>query len=274
MELGIEIADHLGDNWNELYNRAGTNEPLKKLLEEVNADCVNNHDEVQKVTPELIKKTIKEKIKPNKTDPEFDLMTNGFKHGPDELSNHIATLIKLMLIHGQVSSNLLICAILPLIKNSNGKTDDSGNYRGIGLSALFLKIFDWVVLILYEKELNTDCNQFGSQANSSATLCSWTAIEVINYYKRQGSPVYACLLDYRKAFDLVNQEKMFKLLIKKKISLIFIRLFIVIYLCQRCYVRWQDTRSYSFGATNGTRQGAIFSPKGGFCTYLDPLLDI
>ena len=35
----------------------------------------------------------------------------------------------------------------------------------------------------------------------------------------------------------------------------------------------QDPRSYLSGVTNGTRQGGIFSPRGGFNTYLDPMLD-
>ena len=30
---------------------------------------------------------------------------------------------------------------------------------------------------------------------------------------------------------------------------------------------------YSFGVTNGTRQGSIFSPRGGFNTYLDPMIE-
>ena len=130
-----------------------------------------------------------------------------------------------------VSINLLVCAILPLIKNSNGKTDDSGNYRGIGLSALLLKIFDWIMLILFDEELSSDENQFGFQSNSSTTLCSWTTIEAINYFLKRGSPVYACLLDYRKAFDLVNHVKMFQNLVNRKICPIFIRLLIVTYLC-------------------------------------------
>ena len=124
------------------------------------------------------------------------------------------------------------------------------------------------MLILFNRELESDPNQFGSRANSSATLCSWTAVEIINYYRNQGSTVYACCLDYRKAFDFVNQVKMFRVLIKRKISLIFIRLLIVSYLWQRCYVKWADSRSYSFGATNGVRQGSIFSPRGAFCTCL------
>ena len=38
-------------------------------------------------------------------------------------------------------------------------------------------------------------------------------------------------------------------------------------------MKWQSSRSYSFGVTNGTRQGSIFSPRGGFNTYLDPMLE-
>ena len=53
---------------------------------------------------------------------------------------------------------------------------------------------------------------------------------------------------------------------------VFIRLMIVMYLNQSCFINWQQTHSYSFSVTNGTRQGGVFSPKGGFATYLDPLL--
>ena len=164
-----------------------------------------------------------------------------------------------------------MCAIIPLIKDKNGKDDDSGNYRGIALSSLLLKIFDWVLLILFEKELQTDQNQVGFETGSSTTMCSWTVVEVVNYFARKGSPVYAALLDYRKAFDYVNHVKMFKNLINRNINPVFIRLLIFIYLYQRCYVKWQSSRSYSFGVTNGTRQGSIFSPRGGFNTYLDPM---
>jgi hypothetical protein len=86
-----------------------------------------------------------------------------------------------------------------------------------------LKILDWVVLILFDKELKTDQNQFGFEAGSSTTMCSWTVVEVVNYFSRKGSPVYAALLDYRKAFDYVNHVKMFRNLISRNINLVFIR---------------------------------------------------
>ena len=139
-----------------------------------------------------------------------------------------------MLIHGHVCMELLVNAIIPLIKDKNGKDDDSNNYRGIALSSLFLKIFDWILLLLFDDELKTDQNQFGFETGSSTSMCSWTVVEVVNYYSRKGSPVYAALLDYRKAFDYVNHVKMFQNLIGRKINRFFIRLMIFVYLYQRC----------------------------------------
>ena len=140
------------------------------------------------------------------------------------------------------------------------------------MSCIILKILDWLILILFDEELTTDQNQFGFQANSSCSMLSWTVLELVNMFAREGSPVYACLLDYRKAFDFVNHRRMFSNLMKRRVSLIFLRLLMIIYINQRCYVKWIQTRSYSFGVTNGTRQGAVFSPKGGCSTYLDDLV--
>ena len=150
---------------------------------------------------------LKEKIKNGKSDPEFDLTTDCLKQAPKELSEHLATFFKTSLIHGYICDPLLMCAIIPLVKDKNGKIDDSNNYRGIGLSCLILKILDWLILILYEKELDTDPNQFGFQAKSSCSMLSWTVIELVNMFARSGS---ACLLDYRKAFDFVNHRRMFE----------------------------------------------------------------
>ena len=127
-------------------------------------------------------------------------------------------------------------------------TDDSSNYRGIALSSILLKVFDWVVLVQFDKQLQNDPNQFGFQEESSASMCTWTAIEVVNFFVNRGSAVYACLLDYPKAFDPVNHGIMFRNLIDRKVSLIFLRTTIFMYLHQSCYIRWEQTRSYSFQA--------------------------
>ena len=268
-----DIADHFSDIYKELFNRTGTSQPLKDLFKEVNENINDaEYETLNKVDSKLVHKIINNKLKNDKADPEFDVTTDALKTSPFELSEHLSLLIKAFLIHGYLPYVLLLCAITPLVKDMNGKLEDSSNYRGIGIGSLFLKIIDWVILIVNEAELASDQNQFGFQRGASTSMCTWTAIEVIDYFKRSGSSIYACLLDYRKAFDLVNHEKLFRILIDRKVGLIFIRILIFIYLNQKCYIKWQNTRSYSFFVTNGTRQGSVFSPMGGFGCYLDPLL--
>ena len=267
------ITHHLKNIYQGFYNRTGSQVPLENLLNEVNQNITSEDIiDVKKVTPELIKNIVQEKIKPNKSDPEFDMTTNNLKQAPFSLFVHLANFFQGVLIHGSTSSSLLVCAILLLIKNKNGATDDSNNYRGIALSSILLKVFDWVVLILFDRELVNDENQFGYLEESSANMCTWTAIETINHFVKKGSPVYACLLDYRKAFDYCNHVIMFKNLLNRNINRVFIRLIIVMYL-QTCYIKWQHICSDPFSVTNGTRQGGVFSPRGGFATYLDPLLE-
>ena len=234
---------------------------MYELIKETN-NKVSDEDlkDVDKVTPELIENILKHKIKNGKSDSEFDITTDGLKQAPLEFSEHLAISIKASLIHGHFCQDLLNCAIVPLLKDKNGKLDDSSNYRGIGLSCLILKIYDWIMLILYDEELGSDPNQFGYQAKTSYSILSWTVIELVNAFSRSGSP----LLDYRKAFDYVNHVKIFTILRKRKVNLIFLRLMIIIYIKQRCNVKWN--KSYSFQVTNGTRQGVVFSPWGGFNT--------
>ena len=51
----VSIADHLKGLFENLYNRTGTDEPLRNLFDDVD-ERVSNHDlkDVDKVTPELI----------------------------------------------------------------------------------------------------------------------------------------------------------------------------------------------------------------------------
>ena len=78
----------------------------------------------------------------------------------------------------------------PIIKDKLGDISSSDNYRSIALSSLILKVFDYVILLLHGHELTTDELQFGYQKNISTNMCTWPAVEMIEYYQHQGSNVY------------------------------------------------------------------------------------
>ena len=176
-----------------------------------------------------------------------------------------------MFIFCKLIQKLLTCALSPIVKDSNGDIAVSKNYRAIAISSLILKIFDISILLIIGHLLSNDELQYGFQTNCSTLQCTWAVQETVSHYLRNGSEVYACLLDFSKAFDKVNFKMLFKKLIERKIPFIFLRLLMYIYVKQTCYVKWNTKRSSTFEVKNGVRQGAILSPTL-FCAYLDVLL--
>ena len=152
-----------------------------------------------------------------------------------------------------------------------GDISSSIDYRGIAPSSLVLKVFDNCVLLLFGSLLSNDDLQFGFQRDCSTVQCTWAVQETISTYLRKGSEVYCCLLDFSKAFDKVNFEKIFRKLLDRSLPTIFLRLILYIYMNQSCYIRWNSIKSSAFPVKNGVRQGAILSPSL-FCVYLDTLL--
>ena len=152
-----------------------------------------------------------------------------------------------------------------------GDITSSDNYRAIEIGILILKWFDWSIFILQQDKLTTDELQFGFQAKSSTTMCSWAVSSVVEHFNRAGRPVFACAMDLSKAFDLVSWDKMFPDLIERGISPLILRCILFIYTNQSCNVRWGNAHSSSFQVTNGVRQGAVSSPNL-FCIYIDKLI--
>ena len=108
---------------------------------------------------------------------------------------------------------------------------------------------------------------------SSTVVCSWTASSVIDYFNRNGSPVYAAAMDMSKAFDMVEWVGLFSALIKRNVSFCILRLMLYIYENQSCNVKWSGAVSSSFSVSNGVRQGAVSSAIL-FGIYIDELLEI
>ena len=104
-------------------------------------------------------------------------------------------------------------------------------------------------------------------------MCTWTAVETISYFTRNGSEVFSCLMDMTKAFDLVRHSIMFKKIMSGGLSLIFVRLIIFIYVNQTANVRWNSIFSSSFFMKNGIRQGAVLSAIF-YCIYMNNLFEI
>ena len=87
--------------------------------------------------------------------------------------------------------------------------------------------------------------QFGFQRKTSTTMCTWLAVETINYFLRNGSDVFTRVMDKSKAFNLVQQSTLFWKLIDKGIPPIYIRLLFAMYCKQHVNVRWNGHLSHA-----------------------------
>ena len=104
-------------------------------------------------------------------------------------------------------------------------------------------------------------------------MCTWAASSVVSHFNRAGSDVFGALLDCSKAFDMVEWVTLFKDLIKRKVSSVFLRVLLFIYSEQTCDVQWNGKMSFKFGVRNGVRQGAVSSPIL-FGLYVDKLIHL
>ena len=263
--------ERFSDVYGKLYNSIDDSRDTKKILDEVE-ECIDDGSlkEVDQVTAEVIAGVIKE-IKTNKNDPVFTFNSNCIKHAPVSLHHHLANMIKCYLIHGHVSNFLLLATIIPLIKDKLGDVESSDNYRSIALSSVILKIFDWIVLTLFGKTLGLDELQFSYQKNCSTTMCTWLVVESIGHFTRNGSEVYTCFMDMKKAFDLVKHSLLFRKLVERKMPPIFIRLLLYMYMHQSAKVKWNGSLSDAFSILNGVKQGAVIFAIL-FCVYIDDLI--
>ena len=97
---------------------------------------------------------------------------------------YLSIMYKSLIIHGVLPLNFLKCTMIPLVKDENKDLCNSKNYRSIALSSLFLKLLDWIILVLHGDKLDCEQFQFGFQEKSNTMMCSWLLSECIDKYIR------------------------------------------------------------------------------------------
>ena len=196
-------------------------------------------------------KTAASKLKPGKSDPIYSFSTDCFKNGPQALFEHLALILRCCSIHSHVSPVLLISTLIPLVKDKLASINSSKNYRSVAVSSILLKLLDWVVILLDGKSFGLNELQFAYQSGSSTVMCTWAALETVDYFLKQGSEVFTCATDMSKAFDLTLHSLMFEKMLDAGCCPIFVRLLIYIYAHQEANVRWNWTYSSNFSVKNG-----------------------
>ena len=154
--------------------------------------------------------------------------------------------------------------IITLYKGGNKRKDDPDSYRAITLSSVLLKLLERIILTRIQlfDNLNPPIHalQGGFQKNIGCLITSFMLLESIFYASENGSKVYVCFLDVKKAFDCVWHEGLFYKLYHSGINKVFCKLIINMYTDMSSCVRGRGFKSDWFQVRQGTRQGGVISP--------------
>ena len=108
-----KIANHFANKYSDLYNKCVLGREFHQLKSSIQ-DNISDDDlieDVDKVTPELVKEALK-KIKATKSDLLFDFNSDCLINAPEVLLNHPAIMFRTFLIHGKVALILLLCSLV------------------------------------------------------------------------------------------------------------------------------------------------------------------
>ena len=196
-----------------------------------------------------------------------------FSHCGPSITCHLSLFFRACESHGFIPSDLAEGLIHPVPK-ANKDAGKSCNYRPITIGCAVAKIFEACVLIKYEKQLKASSNQFGFKKGVGTAQCTMTVKGVAKHFIKNGSRVFATLLDASHAFDRANYHKIFLRLLLKGLPSSVIRLLLSWYENTRIHVMWRGSMSdTSFNTNHGVRQGGLLSPALFTAGLFDDLLN-
>ena len=148
--------------------------------------------------------------------------------------------------------------------HKKGSLSDPNNYRSLAIEDPFLKVFNTALTtrlsVFAERNNLLPDFQFGFRPSLSTSSAIAVLKQCINDAFVKKKRVYACFVDYKKAFDLVNREKLFLKLQRQGVPSQFCRIIFDMLSGLNLRVRSNGAVSPEFCSFNGVPQGDPLSP--------------
>ena len=203
------------------------------------------------------------KLKNKKAAGMDKLTSEFFKASPDAVRRLILRQLNNMYRFHIVPRDKCMGIITPLHKE--GSKEDPDNYRGICISSALTKLLSTM--------MNTRLNEFLEEnqvLNKEqigfvlANRCPdhiFTLKSIVNkYVEDEKGKIYACFIDFKKAFDTVWHDGLFHKLQQIGINGNFLDTLRNIYKNTQCAIKIDDKLTQFFPCKKGVRQGDPLSP--------------
>ena len=250
----LHCDHHLSEEQEKIIRKLKQKENSKNLLNELDTE----------ITIEEIIKTPK-KIKSKKAAHSDKINNEMIKYSVDILANGFIKVFNTIMKSGKFPTLWCEGLISPIFKSGN-KLDPS-NYRGICVSSSLGKFF---CSVLNERLMNISKTKellHPSQIGflpSNRTADHILTLKTLHdkYVNQNNEKIYACFIDFKKAFDSVWHEGLYLKLLENGIGGCFYDLIKDLYSNSntRCAVKVSGHRTPFFSYNRGVRQGCVLSP--------------
>ena len=234
---------------------------IKKYFEDENIEGKRNEILDAEITVEELKKHI-EKLKNNKSTGPDGIPSEMIKCSPDILINLILKVIN-KIKESRIYPDIWCLGITSLIFK-NGDDEDPNNYRGINVSDVLSKLFISIInerfnKILVQNKIIGDY-QIGFKEKCRPADHIFVLKNIIDKYLGNGKKVYACFIDYEKAYDNVWREGLYYKMMKLGITKNIITLIKNMYDKNKQSLKMNGHITDPIPTIKGLKQGCVISP--------------
>ncbi|MEW8546461.1 MAG: reverse transcriptase domain-containing protein, partial [Candidatus Thiodiazotropha sp.] len=249
-------ADHFDDAFSETIRTEMVN--IKRDLENLSESAT-----YPIISAEEVESALK-LTKRNKAGGDDGLMYEHLVYGGPLLCEVLSRFFNAVVKLSYAPKDMKRGVIITLFKGGGKRKDNPDNYRAITLSSVLLKLLERILLTRIElfDSIQPPLHplQGGFRKEMGCMMTSFLVRESLWFAKENGSKVYACYLDIRKAFDQVWHDGLFYKLANCGIDKAILKVLFNLYTDMESCVRTETHTSDWFPILQGTRQGGVISP--------------
>jgi hypothetical protein len=198
--------DYYQKHWTQQFKDNTTERKLEQLAK----NCV------YLITMEELETTIKA-LKHRKS-PGLDGINNEFyKHAPKRSLNKFLNSLNVCCIYGDIPEEWRTAIVIPIHKKEDRNNPD--NYRGVSLLNTGYKIYSKIIakrLTVIADVLLLE-EQNGFRKGRSCMEYIFSASQIIEKHREFIIPTYIAFIDFKKAFDSVDGNKLWTIMSSKGI---------------------------------------------------------
>ena len=255
------------DHFNTLFNEplaANTHPPPELEFPQEEDDMGINIDSLEgEITEGEVFKAIRA-VKNNKAAGPDGIIGEFLKHAAVPLVPYLVKLFNKLFESGSYPKSWTEALIQPLYKKGDQNKPD--NYRGISLLNILSKLYSSIlndrINAWIEDQRRISENQAGFRKKRSTIDHVFTMYAIIKKQLLYHKKLYVAFIDFKKAFDCVDRDKLWHVLknagIKSNSKMY--GAITSIYNVVKAKVRTGNTHTDSFSCPRGVKQGEVLSP--------------